>query len=453
MALKLPGIVVRVVNDTGVIAPPVYERYPVIIGEGDPYKIVRDTKIFRSLGVVDSIPTSTNVHEIVSVGDLPGVPKYVDGTDYILSGNTISWNFPGGAKPTTGDAYYITFTEDRPASAYVPTLYFDENLIYADHGEWTRTSGSINDVSVGGSLALNAGCKGVIIAQLDLSAAVDPDSPTLQELENAFIDMRDELNKITDYKLFLVPMSSGTLQTTSAATIFFNHAVLCSQPEKKQERTVIASLPKGTSYSVAATFAQSYAHERMVVPFPYEATSMVVGDATEYDSRFYSATIAGKLCSTDIGINITDEIMPNINITDNYEPDIMTWLVQRGVGPAKIRGDIVRNVFIGTTDTTSALTEDLGVQDVKDYVKKYWREGLWAIYRNKPITKALLMDIRNTSVNILDSLVGRNIIVEYRSINVAQDNTEPRQVNITGKIKPEFGLQWMDVTFTFVISF
>lgn len=452
MAERVPGIIVRILNDTGIIAPPVFQRYPVIIGEGDPYRLVTDQKITRSLGSVDTIRTVTSVNEIVSVGDLPGVARYVSGTDYTLSGNNISW-LPGGSSPTGGNNFYITFTETRPTSAYTPTLYFNENLIYEDHGNGLRTSGAINDVSVGGALALNAGAGGVIIAQLNLSGATDPDNPSNTELENAFIAMRDELDKITDYKLFLVPMSSGTLNTTTAANIFFNHAVLASQPENKQERTCVAALPTGTSYTGAATFAQSYAHERMVVPYGYNGQVSVTGYSGTYDMRFYNASLTGKLCSVAIGREITDEIIPGVTFSDTFTPEEYNYLVQRGVSPGRTVGDVTRNVMSITTETTNALTEALGVQDTKDYVKKFWREGLWRAYRNAPITPSLPNAIKSSSEGMLDLLSSRGIVAEYKDISAVQDTTEPRKVLVTGKIKPAFGLQWMDVTFTFVLSF
>jgi hypothetical protein len=452
MAIRVPGIIVRIVNDTGIIAPPIFERYPVIIGEGDPYRLIENSQITRGTGAGDALPTVTTVNEIVSVGDLPGIAGYVAGTDYSLVGNTVNWT-GAASEPTAGDSYYVTFTENRPSSAYVPMLYLDENLIYADHGNSTRTDGSINDASVGGSLALNAGANGVIIAQLDLSAAVDPDNPTNTELENAFIAMRDALDKITDYKLFLIPMSSGTLNTTSAANIFFNHAVIASQPENKQERTVVAALPMGTGYQAVAAFAQSYAHERMVVPAVPDTTVQVVGFTGDYDMRFYNCTLTGKLCSVPIGREISDEILPNILFEDNYTPNELNYLVQRGVSPGKIRGEVVRNVMAITTDTTNALTEALGVQDTKDYVKKYWREGLWAVFKNAPINSTLIGQLRTSSIGILSYLTTQNTIADYRDVTVAQDATEPRRVNVTGKIQPAFGLQWMDVTFTFVLSF
>lgn len=452
MAQRVPGIIVRVENDTGTIAPPIFERYPVYIGMGDPFKVITNREIVRSLGSVDAIPTVTTIEDIISVGDLPGISMYLDTTDYTLFGNNISWS-PGGSKPVTGESFFITYTETRPASAFVPTLYFDENLIISDHGNKTRVNGSINDVVVAGSLGLNMGAGGVIVAQLNTLAAADPDNPTPTELENAFIAVREQLKGITDYKLYLVPMSSGALLTTTAADIFFAHAVLCSQPENKQERTVVMALAKGMTVAQFAIAAQAYSHERMIVPAVPDATVTVTGFATTQDTRFYNAAVVGKFCSVPIGRNISDEIISGITFSSNFTPAELKFLVQRGVSPAKIRGTVVRNVMFITTDTTSALTEDAGVQEVKDYVKKYWREGLWGIYKNAPMTPQLPIQVKSSSISILRQLIADSVIAEYQSISTSQSGTEPRTMNVSGKIKPAFGLQWMDVVFTFVLSF
>jgi len=453
MAERTPGIIVRTVDSAGIIAPPAFERYPLYLGEGDPYRSIENQLVVRSSGSVDNLVSISTIHEIISVGDLPDISKYVDGVDYTLSaGNIISW-LPGGSKPTLGNPYYIAFTETRAASAYDPMLYFDENLIYADHGNKTRTSGVINDVSVGSYLGLQSGAKGVMVAQLDFSSAVDPDSPTGAEFEAAITAMITKLEKIYDYKLYIVPMSSGTLNTTTAATMLFNHAVLASQPERKQERSVYGALPVGTTYQQSATFAQTYANSRMIVPYAYNGISRVNGFTSDYDMRFYNAAVAGLFCAQPIGRNISDEVVPNVTIYDNLTPDQLNWLVARGVSPAKIKGDIVRNVMLITTDTTSALTEDLGVQDTKDYVKKYWREKLWEVFRNKPINAGLLGDIDSASRGILEYLVSKEILADWNNVSVGQDGVEPRKVNVSGSILPAYGLQWMDVTFTFVLSF
>jgi len=452
MAIRVPGIIVRVNNDTGIVAPPGIERFPAIIGAGDPYRLTADYRIRKGVDDYDSLGSTTTVNEIISAGDLPGISHYIETTDYTLVGNSIHWVNPAH-KPAPGDYYYVTYTDTRPASAYTPMLYFDENLVYADHGGSMRTNGAINDVSVGGSLALNAGANGVIIAQLDLSDAVDPDSPTNSELETAFIATRDALEKISGYKLFLIPMSSGTLNTTSAANIFFNHAVICSMPERKLERTCIAALPKGTDYQDAATFAESYFHERMVVPAVPECTVSVVGFSGDFDTRFYNAVLGGKLCSVAVANTISDEILPNITFTDNFTIDEQNYLVQRGVSPGKVSGEVVRNVLAITSNTTNALTEDLGVQDAADYTKKYCREGLFELYKNKPINNSLMAQVNTSLRSMMEQLISDNVLSETKNITATQDVAEPRKINVTGKAKPAFRLQWMDITFTFALSF
>lgn len=454
MAERIPGIIVRVVNSTGTVAPPAFQRYPCIVGLGDPYRLVENTAIVRSAGSVDDIPSISTVNEIVSVGDLPGIASYTEGTDYYLIGdssNRISWS-PAGSQPTEGNQYYITYTETRAASAYQATLYFNENLVYTDHGNKTRTDGSLNDISVGANLAFQNGASGVYVVQLDDREFSDPDNPSNSELETAFENAVDVLEEIFDSKLWLVPMSSGTLNTTTAANILFNHAVLASQPEQKQERSVLHPMPKNTAYTAYATRAQAYANERMIVP-AIPSTLQVTGFTGTKDSRYYCAGLAGKLCAGPIGATIYDEVIAGLTFTDNFSRSQQNYMVQNGVSPAKSASGIARNIMAISTDTTSALTEDLGVQDVKDYVKKYWREKLWQVYRNKPITNTLPNAVKQSSEGILAYLQQEETIADYRNVTVLQDGTEPRQLNVTGEIQPAFGLAYMDVTFTFVLTF
>lgn len=447
---RLPGAEVTIVNDTGIIAPPLFERYPVYIGVGDPYKQITDYEMTKGADSgADTIPTVSTVHSIVSAGDLPGISGYTAGVDYTLVGNTVNWL--GASEPTSGDAYFITYTENRAASAYDPTLYFDENVVYANHGNKTRTDGNANDVSIAAYLGINAGAKGVFVAQLDPSAWVDKESPTNSELETAFIAMESKLKQIVGYKLLLVPMSSGTLNTTTAADIFFNHAVLASQPKNKQERSVIASLGLTSTYTDFTTFAVAYANERMIVPAAKLPIS-VSGETSTFDMRMASAALAGKLCSVGIGIEISDEILPNITFAENFTPPEQRFMRGRGVSVMKQASGVVRNIMAITTDTTNALTESLGVQDIKDYTKKYWREGLFAVYKNIPINADTIDDIYDSSEGVLNYLIGETIIAYWDTLAVSQDATEPRKVNVSARVQPAYGLQYLDIEFTFVLS-
>lgn len=452
MAERVPGIIVRTVDDTGIIAPPAFQRYPIYIGCGDPYKLVQNAKITRGASTNDAIASPTTVNQIVSVGDLPGIPKYVDSVDYVLAAgvNEISWI--GSTKPTTGNQYYITYTETRAASAYQPILYFDDNDVYEDHGGKTRINGTVNDISMGAYLGFTNGSKGIMTLQLNEATWVDPYSPTNSELETAFLAAVEQLETIFDYKLFLVGMSSGTLLTVPAGQILFNHAVIASEPENKQERTVIMAMPKNTTYQNYAIEAQAFAHERMVIP-AIPTVLQMTGITGTFDNRYYCAALAGLLCSGAIGDTFSDEIIAGVVFNDNFRNAELDYLVQRGVSPGKSQSGVIRNVMAITTNTATALVEDLGVQDIKDYVKKYWRDGLWSAYRNKPINRDLLSAMTGSSITMLEYLVSTNVLSNFdKNIAISQDHTEPRKIKVFGRVMPAFRTTWMDITFTFVMS-
>jgi hypothetical protein len=162
--------------------------------------------------------------------------------------------------------------------------------------------------------------------------------------------------------------------------------------------------------------------------------------------------LGGLLCSGAIGQTYHDEIVAGITFTDNFLIGEQNFLVQNGVSPSKSREGVVRNIMANTTDTTSALTEDLGVQDTKDYVKKYWREGLWDTYRNKPITEDLPSSVAASSVSILKQLVIDKVIATWSSVTASQDPIDGRKINVYGRIQPAFGLAYMDITFVFTIG-
>lgn len=451
MAERVPGIIVRIVNDTGIVAPPRFQRYPIYIGCGDPYNLVTNAKMTRGGGASDLLPSVNTVNSIVSVGDLPGIAKYVDAVDYTLgAGNHIQWL--GHSAPVYGNQYYATYTETRSASAYQPMLYFDDNLVYTDHGGKARIDGSVNDVSMASFLGFTNGAKGVMVLQLDESTWVDKYNPTVTELEDAFIAAVVQLETIIGYKLLMVGLSSGTLLTVPAGQILFNHAVIASEPENKQERTVIMPMPKNTTYTDYAAEAQAFRHNRMCIP-AIPSVLQITGVTGTFDDRHYCAALAGLLCSGAIGDTFSGEIVAGVVFNDNFRPGEQDFLVQNGVSPASSQSGVVRNIMAITTDTTNALTEDLGVQDISDYTKKYIREGLWALYRNKPINSTMMAGVNGSLISILEQLCTDNVLSKYDpNCSVTQDIVEPRKLIITGRAMPAFRTQWMDISFTFVLS-
>lgn len=455
MADRLPGVIVRITSDVGIRVPRVYERFPIIIGQGDTERLIENEPVLHG-GVNSSDPLRvTPVTRVISVGDIPGQSKYTSPDDYSLSGNSINWE-AAGDEPSSGSIYYVTYTAGLPDSAYEPTLYFDQALVYSEHGGRVKVNGSINPIVVASDLAFDNGALGVILLQLDLRDANDPENPTGQEIEDAYTTPETgviaRLEKITDFKLFLVPLDAGVLGTRTATDILFNHAVVASLPENKQERTVIAALSGGMTPSQIQAFARSYHHERMVVPAAPGTAVSLAGFTGTFSQTFLSAAFAGLLCSRPIGRAVTDQVIRNVYLIDDFTPRQLRDLVKDGVTPFVTRASLTRVVFPITTDTTNAVTEDLAVQDIADYTKRTWRETLHQYFIGVPITRGTPAAIIAASQTILNDMVLSGIIADYTALRAVQNPSEPRLIEISGKIKPAYPLQFIDVNFVFVGS-
>ena len=454
MADRLPGVIVRIQSDIGMYVPQVYERFPVIIGQGETEILIENEAVVH-LGAGSADPLAqTPVERIISVGDIPNQAKYISPTDYSLVGNTIDWT-GSGDEPSSGAIFYVTYTKQLAAAAYKATLYFDQNLVYAEHGNRTRVDGSINPVVVGADLAFLSGALGVIVMQLDLRTAADPANPTGAEIETAYTTadgVVEQLEKITDFKLFLVPMDNGLLDTQYANDILFNHAVVCSLPENKQERTVIAAIEYAYTDSQFKTLALNYANERMVIPAAPMGGVTVTGFTGTRSQCYLNAGFAGLLCSRGIGRAVTDAVIRNVALIDDWTPRQMRSMVKVGITPFNTRDSLTRAVFPLTTDVTNAVTEDLAVQDIADYTRRTWREILQRKFIGIPIVKATAQVLVGASRAILDDMILNGIISEYANITAIQDSGDPRLIRIYGKVKPAFPLQFLDVTFVFTGS-
>ena len=437
MAERVPGIIVRIVPDTGIVAPPLFQRYPLIIGSGDIELPVYDEAVTRAAyGALDAL-SKTGVLRIVQIGDIPGSAKYDEGVDYVLSGNEVEWL--GVAEPAAGAIYYVTYTYSLPTTAFTPTLYFDENLMYADHGQKTKVAGGINPLTVAADISFRAGARGVLVAQLNPA-----DGNTVQQYDAVIA----KLEKITGMKLFLVPLDVDPQINDDV----FNHCVISSLATRKQERTMFVASAKNTSYAQFQALPGIYRNGRAVVPICYNGEVSISGFTGTYDQVYIGAAIAGALCAADIGAGISDTPLSGFGCVGDFTPAQYDILVQSGGSPVSSGGGVPRIVMAITTDTSNAINEDLGVQDIADYTKKYWRESLWNIYKNARITPTFGSSLVSTSKTMLERLLSDQIIAGYKDITATPDIVEPRKFNMTGKIKPTFSFQWMDVTFIFVAT-
>lgn len=499
---RLPGIIVTIVPDVGLIAPFGFERFPAVIGFGDIEVITQ-----RSLAVTrnpsgDTDQLSDLLVSLFQIGLAPGITQFrpspatvpdfeiVELTDD--DGNPVSgirW-LPGGTAPRTGKTYYISYTTEMPSSAFTPVLYLDEGLMLRERGRESIFSDSslINPVVAAARLAIKNGAEGVILTQLDYraensvlvpeatSAWQDPLDPTGAELDEAYDVAVQQIDKVEEFKLWLVPLDPVRLPEDldpsgrremgeSNNSRWFVHASLASSPVEARERTLLGNVPQGTILdalrNTASAFADTGGGERFVVPGakgeggikPSTVSITVFSRSNDLVCvSFLNAAMAGLFSASEIGAPNNSAPISGVRMLADWTVNEAKLLRGSGVIPFKTRSDLTTLLIPITCDTTSAFTEDLSIQDTADYMRAFIRIRLFGIYRNTKITAQTESAVAASLASLLDGLISDNIIVDFSDIVATQRKDEPRLIEVRGRVKPAFPLRWLDVELEFTAN-
>lgn len=92
MAIRLPGVIVRIVPDIGRVALPLFPRYVCIIAQGEHRLLRKNEIVLRTSGQNFDNLSYTPVQEILLVGNVPDASDYRINDHYILHGTDgIEW--------------------------------------------------------------------------------------------------------------------------------------------------------------------------------------------------------------------------------------------------------------------------------------------------------------------------------------------------------------------------
>jgi len=458
------------------------ERIPVIVGPGAYYTEVTALVTRMPTGYDDSLPE--DAISIVRVGDYPDQYRYHQNTDFTFTGDfdhpksVIKW-ISGTTIPDANEPYYVTYHKLAADSQYQFHIYTDENEIFAVHGQPT----TYNLVSVGARLALSNGAPQVGIIQLDLRDAVDIDNPTEDELYTAYINALDVLDLLdTDECRYVVPMTTmGGVPSDGDAHFslwesYYDHVKDRSLTTNRRWRMLIRGMalnPTGTNTEVkeaAQELAEYFgafanitgdddnAARRVVIVFPGDMY-VVLYDPTDKkwkstlcDGSVLAAAAAGKICSfINPAITITYKQPRGLSTERIMSEQAMNQLATSGVCIFFYRRNVFTCRHAMTVDDTDASTQEICVVEVEDYIKTSSIYYLEDRYIGSPIVNGLTDSIEATFASMLERMITNSIIAEYdtSSLSVAQDNTDPRIINIWVRIKPAYPLNWIDIKFQF----
>jgi len=246
-------------------------------------------------------------------------------------------------------------------------------------------------------------------------------------------------------KLYIVPATTNETILDSLIT----HVTTMSSPNMKKERVLLMSLDETKTIDDFVTKANTVFNERVMLFYP---PKVVVNELGIEVPGYYGALVyAARKTAVSLGTPINDEPLLNISVTEKLSYNKLRRLVLNGVAVIALENNVTKLVHGVTTRTDFIVYEEENIVDIADYVKYIWRTRLFEAFKNTPITDTTLASVVTTSRRILEELKRDNIITSYSDISAVQDANEPRQINVRGRIRPQFHTLYMDIEFVFTI--
>lgn len=235
------------------------------------------------------------------------------------------------------------------------------------------------------------------------------------------------------------------------------HCRLMSSVKQRKERWFITGAYDGMTrtvmlddtYGVDANFGDTF----RAMYFAPERIRRVVNGETAYLDGIYMAAAAGGWFSAQdylaepltfkslIGFDIENAQKYTVDEADLLASDGIT-IVEPLASGGRVRHGLT------TTNSGSSEEEEPSILRVRDYVAKQSRTTLENRFVGGVITSTTLGEVKITQEKLLDAFVSQRLISQYASIQVTQDSTEPRQVNVAFDIQPVYPLNWIRIDFS-----
>ncbi len=483
---KLPSTSVSILDNPRLISLGQSTRIPAIVALGPTTRTVSYEAVQRGTGSMDylsaystiSPATGVSISAVSSVAQAPpaslagllisqGGVLYNTASGSMTTGDgSITWQqptSPGVDIPASGSIYYVKYTYDIPSTQYDPWVTDDKELIEQRYGAESVTTGLL---TIGGSLALEAGSPAVMLVQA---------SGSVYSYTN-YTAAIDKLKKKNNIEQLIILFPSGSVSRTEQETLI-TYAIshITQMNSQGRERGLLCGSPT-TYYTTSgidtigdASTSATYLYRANILK-NQDIAYIVCGRVQRYapdgvtlvdlDANFAAASVAGMQCAQDKRCTpIQGQVLPGLILTDEKWND--SELQQLGAGGClalKSEGGVVTIVDQLTTDPTSADTAELSVISSKRLVKRTLRDGLNNIYtsKGKVITPTMVSAVEASVASLLQSLINDGELFAYGEkddpttgetiIRAKQNTLEPRQIDVTCSVKLLYPLKWITVT-------
>ncbi len=320
---------------------------------------------------------------------------------------------------------------------------------------------TVNMLTAGSLVALRNGAQSVKTAQLDNTAFTNTLAPSGSEYSTALNIHLETLKSDIDIPYFLVPMLPNNSVTfadnasaqSNAINPVWNHCKLMSDPANKGERSCVAGFLSGTALADFKAFGPAYFSTRFITIAPGDLEFTDAAGQT-LNGSIGAAAWAGKYCSKTDFTSLLNEGLVGVTIATNfYNPIQQRELTGKGISFLISDAGITKVVASKTTNVTSADTEDPAVVSIADYLKKVTRESLTNTFVGKPINDNFLGAVSGKISRLFEQAIYDEVISAYKpeSITVQQNPSEPRLIQVTGSVSPQYTNWFIDIGLEFYV--
>jgi hypothetical protein len=417
-------------NNSGLFNPTVGQT--VIYDIGDPTTSDATQKLY--------ITANTNIVRVV-----PGVNLTVATTSGGSQSNIddtviISTFNKSGNEPNVGDLYYVTF--DKEKTDYQTRFLTNMRDVVKYFGPLDIN----NRLTIAANVAFLNGAQAVAMKQIQRQT--DGTDASVQD----YIDGIDAFNEPLPNGLRPSMIQPLTSDSQVIAYLKSSNAIQ-SSIRYKNERTSVVGFAVGTEPETVIQSVKNIKSEKITAIYPDGAVIGIndaYGNEVEYivDGSIVAAAVAGRDVSPvyDIATPLTNTTLTGFKRLYRRLDNVNAALVANaGCTVLEEQVPVIRILFYLTTDTSTVLTRDPRIVEVKHFIQSGMRNVLNRYIGVKNLPK-IRTQVRDTVGNYFKSLKQRELIYDFKGISVTPNDQDPSTLDVEAYYSPVFPLNWIVVT-------
>jgi hypothetical protein len=426
----MTGFRITFTGDTGLFNPSSGDHIVYDIGNPSASSVEEQLYITTSNDIVRVIPGINLVVSSTNGGAIDNTYDSVIINTYNKSGN----------EPEIGDIYYVTF--DKEKTDYGVKFFTNMRDVIKYAGPITIN----NKLSLAANLAFLNGAQAVALKQIKRA-----EGSTDASVES-YIEGIDAFNE---------PLPNGIrpsliqpLTTNSEVISYLKSSnAIQSSIRYKNERTSIVGFAIGTTPEEVIRSVQNIKSEKITAVYPDGAVIGITdayGNETEYvvDGSMIAAAISGRDVSpaSDIATTLTNSTLVGFKRLYRRLDNVTAALVANaGCTVLEEQTPFIKILFYITTDTSTAVTRDPRIIEVKHYVQQGLRRALDRYIGVKNLPK-IQAQVKDSVGSFFKALKQKEIIYDFTGISVKQNEQDPSTLDVEAYYSPVFPLNWIVVT-------